>query len=289
MRMKHARTVLFSIVFNTFLSVIASDYASYANSWLHEHIVDIKGNLRIPQADLQQLCIMMASSRDRSRTTLAAQAPALNAMRMIWQEWANVAQTRMNPSHERPFSVDRTQRAQTMQDFWQAVDDQANTSVEYNSLVQSMVYGTALDSQAARTALTEARTKARVFMLQALADARVQLGILYDYAFNTDNKSSNSLDPVQRIVADVQALLEVCNLDELDQRTFNLSDFLVNYLPGLAVHTFIEADKLHNRISQEAWQALFTLQEIGNFVWHAIETTRSAYYQALLDALTTVA
>lgn len=286
MRMKHAHTILFCIVLTPFLSLNANDYTSYANSWLRDHIVDAKGNLRIPQDDLQQLVIMMASSRDRSRTTLAAQTPALNALRMVWQEWANVAQTRLNPSHERPFVVDRTQREQVMQNFWQVVDEQAVISTQYNTLVQKAVYGTALSSQSARQALTDARTQARVFMLQALADARVQLGALYEYAFN---KMPAVTEELEKLLTKVNALLEVCDADDLDQRTFNLSDFLVSYLPGLAVHTFIEADKLHNRISQEAWQALFTLQEIGNFVWQAIETTRTAYYQALLDALTTIA
>lgn len=286
MRLKHAHTILFCLLSVLFLSIAANDYASYANSWLREHIVDIKGNLRIPQADYQQLCIMMTSSRDRSRTTLAAQTPALNALRMVWHEWANVAQTRMNPSHERPFAVNRTQREQIMQDFWQTVDEQEVISTQYNTLVQQAVYGTALSSQSARLALTDARTQARVFMLQALADARTQLGALYEYAFN---KMPTVAEELEAMLTKVNALLEDCDINELDQRTFNLSDFLVSYLPGLAVHTFIEADKLHNRISQEAWQALFTLQEIGNFVWQAIETTRTAYYQALLDALTTIA
>lgn len=286
MRMKHTQIVLFCLLSTPFLSLIANDYASYAHSWLHEYIVDAQGNLSIPRADHEQLCTIIASSRDRSRTTLAAQEPALNALRMVWQEWANVAQTRLNPSHERPFTVDCTQRTQVMQDFWQAVDEQAIVSAEYNTLVQTGVYGTALTSQSARSALAEARTKARVFMLQALADARVQLGALYEYAFS---KAPEQAEQIQEMLTKVNALLEDCHADEHEQRTFNLSDFLVTYLPGLAVHTFIEADKLHNRISQEAWQALFTLQEIGNYVWQAIETTRATYYQALLDALITIA
>lgn len=286
MRLKHAHIIPFCLLFIPFLSLNASDYTSYANGWVHEHIVDAKGNVRIPQDDVQQLCIVMASSRDRSRTTLAAQTPALNALRMVWHEWANVAQTRLNPSRERPFAVDRTQRQQIMQNFWQTVDEQETISTEYNTIVQNAVYGTALSSQSARLALTDARTQARVFMLQALADARTQLGALYEYAFNKMPAVAEELD---KLLTKVNALLEVNAPDELDQRTFSLSDFLVSYLPGLAVHTFIEADKLHNQISQEAWQALFTLQEIGNFVWQAIETSRTAYYQALLDALTTIA
>lgn len=286
MRLKHARTILFCLFLTPILYITANNFASYAHSWLHEHIVDANNNLLIPQADYQQLCIVMSSSRDRSRATLAAQTPALDALRMVWHEWANVAQTRLNPSHERPFAVNREQREQIMQDFWQAIDEQEAISSAYNTVVQQAVYGSALSSQSARLALTDARSKARVFMLQALADARTQLGALYQYAFN---KMPAHAELLENLITKVNTLLEVYDPDEAYQRTFNLSDFLVSYLPGLAVHTFIEADKMHNRFSQEAWQALFTLQEIGNFVWHAIETTRTAYYQALLDALTTIA
>lgn len=281
MRMKHTHKILICLLSISCSSVVANEYTSYARNWLQAYIVDTQGNLSIPRSDYEQLCTIIISSRDRSHTTLAAQDPALNALRMVWQEWANVAQTRLNPSHERPYAVDRTQREHIMHEFWHAVDTQEAVSREYNTLVQKVVYGSALASQSAQSALTEARTKARVFMLQALADARLQLGALYEYAFN---KAPEQAELIETMLTKVNTLLEDCH-GEQEQRSFNLTDFLVTYLPGLAVHTFIEADKLHNRISQEAWQALFTLQEIGNYVWHAIETTRTAYYQALLDAL----
>jgi hypothetical protein len=277
------------LVFSCFLSFhlvfSASDYATYASSWCNRFIVDAAGSVRISQTDKEQLCLILASSRDRANATIAAQDPALKALRMVWQEWANVAQTRLNPSHERPFKVDPSQREQVMQTFWQAVDVQTNVSNEYNLLVQTTVYGTALESKTARQALTDARTQARVFMLQALADARTQLSVLYEIVFN---KNIQQAGAVEEMLHKVKALLEDCAYDE-QERGFTISEFLIHYLPSLAVHTFIEADKLHNQISNDAWQALFTLQEIGNYVWVAIETSRAAFYQALLDAIITVA
>jgi hypothetical protein len=274
--------ILFLIVPSNVLCTDA--YTTYADQWLQEHIVSQDGTLKISLQDFNELRTMLDLSAQRAYLTIATQDTAIQALQLIWQTWANITHTRLNPSHGYPYTIDIAHRDEVIQKFWRIADDQSAVCALYNVAAQNAVYGDKLETNNAKNALTQARAHARVCMLQSLAVARESLGQLYNLAFNKTDRAC-----IEDMITKVKASLE----DYTDEnRLIGLSDitaFLSSYLPNLAVNTFIEADKLHNNISSEAWQAFMTLQQIGNTVWYAIETARAAHYQALIDALDSVA
>ncbi len=254
------------LLFNTSL---AGPHVDYAKKWALRYIHFRNGDLRITKQELQAIHDLIAISAHRSAITCKAQQQSLEMVTYYWHIWQNIAQTRLNPSHERPFRLSRPEDGIHV-DFLNIIDEQETACKKYAKIAQNVVYGDTLSSKLAQDAVADMRSRARVFMLDALTDVKKQLGNLYDIAF----KKSQHMD----------------DLVDMDQNEFivrgcNIADFILAYVPNLALNTFIHADKTHNVVSQEAWQVLEKIQSIGNQVWHAIEESRYAFYQALLDEL----
>lgn len=253
--------------------ISADIYTDYAKQWSLQHIYFRNGALRISQEELAAIRELITVSLHRSAITCRAQQEALKRVTHYWHIWQNIAQTRLNPSHDRPFKVDLAACLPEEQ-FLHLIDEQEQVSRDYAKIAQKVVYGNILTSQLAKNAVSDMRSQARVFMLDALANVKKHLGTLYDIAFKRTRQVVDDLHEFDDC-ADEDALL----------RSLNFADFILSYVPQLAVNTFVHADKTHNRLSQEAWQVLEKIQLIGNQVWDAIEASRSAFYQALLDEL----
>ncbi len=264
--MKHYLFISISCLFMSHLC--AQNETAYAKQWADTYLRDADGKPALSQEELQALVELVDISFARSQATLTTQQAGLEALNMTWQLYHNVACTRLNPSHERPFAIDEKTREHCMQSFWHAYDAQAALCKTYDTTVASVVYSDRLTSNRAKNAVKELRTQARVFMLEALSDIRAHLGALYEIAFN----KSEQTDTTQT---------------RFGMR--DITDFIMSYLPNLVVHRFIEADRFHITVSKESWHLLHKGQEIGNQVWHAIETARCAFYQALADELAQLA
>lgn len=251
--------------------VFVSDiYKDFAVNWCKAYVYDESKKLRISGQDLDHIRLLIQLSADRAQLTLRAQDIALKTLELFWQAWQNVSQTRLNPSHERPFELDRSQCV-PFDLYWDLIEDQEQCSKQYSEVAQRVVYGGVLADQLSRDAVEHMRSQARIYMVDALADIKKQLGALYDIAFEKGQ--------------DIQ-------IDEGDEvsdvrRKFSFAEFILSYVPNLAMHCFIHADKTHNVMSAEAWFMLQKVQRIGNQVWHAIESARLAFYTALLIELDT--
>jgi hypothetical protein len=260
----------FPIILISCVYLCADQYHDYAKDWALQHIYLSNGDLRINQQELEAIRDLIAVSAHRSKITQEAQTVALQMSIEMWHAWQNIAQTRLNPSHDRPYTVNRINTA-TIEEFWELIDEQEFVCQQYANVAQQVVHGDVLSTKYAKQAVSKMRAQARVFMLDALADVKKQLGDLYDIAFNKSQ--------------DVDSVIE-SNDDALLYKRFSISDFVLAYVPNLAINTFVQADKTHNLLSQEGWHVLEKIQHVGNQVWDAIEFSRFAFYQALLAELT---
>lgn len=259
--------VLFQIISFDYMYA-QSAYATYAKRWCNTYIYDESNQLRVSQADLEAMRELIQLSADRAVITLKAQAAALQTLTLFWQAWQNLSRTRLNPSHERPYRVDR-EASITFDAYWDLMHAQEQCSKRYSETAQRVVHGGVLSHQLSRDAVEHMRAQARIYMVDALADVKKQLGGLYEIAFHKSQELCLVSDDMQ-----VDA-----------QRGLNLGEFILSYVPNLAMHSFVHADKAHNLISAEGWQVLEKIQRIGNQVWDAIEIARYAFYRALLDEL----
>lgn len=241
-------------------------YRSFAKKWCRAYIYDEQKVLRIAAEDLCAIRELIQLSADRAAITRKAQDTALQTLTLFWQVWQNLSQTRLNPSHKRPFSIDRA-ACLSFDDYWHLIDEQESVSKNYSEFAEHVVHGNVLTHQLSKDAVENMRAQARVYMVDALADVKKQLGALYNIAFHKSQE--------------VDALVDGADV----QRGLNLGEFILSYVPNLAMHSFVHADKAHNLISAEGWQVLEKVQRIGNQVWDAIEAARYAFYRALLDEL----
>ncbi len=247
-------------------------YQEYAWQWSHRYIYDADGNLRISKDELEAVRQLVDCSLHRSKLTLAAQQQAWQTVSLLWQGWQNFAQTRLNPSRDRPYLIAPEEKMVTVEGFWEILAAHEEVCKEYGQIVKDVVHGNTLQNALAKEAVKDMRQEARVCMLDALTDVKKQLEGLYDITFN------KSFD----------LLIEAIEEDESGIKRFNVSSFLMNYIPNLVMHKFIEADALYNTLSEEGWTMLEKIQLIGNQAWHAIETARANFYRALLNELNAV-
>ena len=266
--MKKAIILLFC--FYAFNHAKGISVRAYANQWMKDFIVDKDGDLIIPVQEFNAIKALIKISHKRSEQTLIAQQQALQALELLWHGWQNLAQTRLNPSKQRPFAIADIDKHEVCSNFWHALEKQEYLSEKYGYITERVVHGNVLNSTRAQSAVKDFRQQARVVMLDALTDVKKHLATLYEITFNKRN------DPI----------LDVQDPEDLTRITrFSMGDFLMSYIPNLVVHKFIEADKLYNSLSEEGWAILQKIQNIGNTAWHAIETARTAFYQALLDEI----
>lgn len=242
-------------------------YSAYAQQWYHEFLL-ADAQQQMPDADLQAVRELIEVSADRARVTLQAQEAALDMLIFHWHAWQNLSHTRLNPSHERPFVPDYGRIDH--QQYLELMIEQEVISARYAQVAQQVVHGNLLTHERSKKAVDAMRAQARIFMVDALADVKKQLGGLYDIAFRAVHEYADA---------------ETDAVQEPAVRGFNFGEFILSYVPNLAMHSFIHADKAHNMISAEGWQVLEKVQRIGNQVWCAIETARLAFYDALLHEL----
>ena len=261
---------IFSQLFFIVNCCAKDQYSVYASRWVKEYIFDQQGDLRIPLQDLKVIRELIQLSADRAELTLQAQEIALQTITTLRQAWHNLSMTRLNPSHARPHVVNRAACC-SLEEFWNIMDAQEACCAAYSRFSQKVVYEDALLEKSSKDAVAEFRAQARIFMVDSLADVKKQLGGLYDIAFN----KSLEID-LQQAEEDLPYL-----------RMINIAEFILSYVPNLAMHSFIHADKAHNMISAEGWSVLEKIEQIGNQVWDAIEKARLAFYRALSDELDT--
>lgn len=233
----------------------AQSFDNHAIAWIQTYVFDRYHNKIVQDADLNYVANLMYFSFRRSQETIRAQETALSTLKGQWHGWQNIAKRRLNPSHKPPYSLDIAHEVKKNEDFWRQYALHQRMSDIYDHTVSQVVYGNLLSSPTIAQGVKDMRIEARKIMLEALADIKQHLGTIFDYALS--KKQSSHTDIIR-----------------------NISDFVLSYIPQLAVNTFIHADALHNKVSEETWNTLYTTQEIGTYTWYAIEKARMAFYRA---------
>lgn len=250
-------------------SIHASDiqtYQPYAVQWADQYIRNADGSLAITRNDLDMIKKLVDSSLRRAQITLLVQQHAWKTIELFWQGWQNFAQTRLNPSKDRPFTLDENKHEKADQ-FWQLLAHYDYICSEYAHIAQEVVHGNLLETDRAKQSVDKMRQDVRVFMVHALSDVKKHLEALYSITFKVSP----------------QELVDIFETEQL--KSFSLSSFLIDYIPSLAMHKFIHADAFYTGLSQEGFDVLSKIQLIGNQAWDAIEIARSHFYAALLDEI----
>jgi hypothetical protein len=241
-------------------------YQPYAAQWADQYIRNADGSLAITRNDLDMIKKLVDSSLRRAQITLLVQQHAWQTIELFWQGWQNFAQTRLNPSKDRPFALDE-HRHEKAEQFWQLLEHYDHICSEYTHIAQEIVHGDLLETDLAKKSVAKMRQDVRVFMVHALSDVKKHLEALYSITFKVSP----------------QELVDIFETEQL--KSFSLSSFLIDYIPSLAMHKFIHADAFYTGLSQEGFDVLTKIQLIGNQAWDAIEIARAHFYAALLDEI----
>lgn len=229
-----------------------------ASTIIASHIYNEKTDeLKICKEDLHLLLNLSYFSYLRSLTTLQAQDVAIKQLEVSWKGWQNIAHNRLDPSKPRPYEIKEEEKYYP--DFWPLHDKHKTVGTSYTHAVNGIVEGDMLTTINAQTAVKEMRAQSRAVVAQALLSVKELLGSFF---YEPQKKSGKS---------------------------FSFLNHLWEYLPQLAMHSFVEANKLNDELSEEAWKAIFTMQTFGAETWEKIEEARASFYLALYKELFVVA
>jgi len=229
-------------------------YQLPADIWSQTYIQDIQGNLLIPAKELQILANLIYFSFQRSYLTLQAQSTAIKTLENIWNGWQNIAQTRLDPSKEIPHEIPETAKRHMVANFWLEHDMHQKMSKTYDKAVQYIIYGNCLSTVNAQNGAHDMRQRSKAAVAQSLADIRHYVGNLF---YHSKSLRSGYEKAIQFV------------------------DFLYEYLPKVAVNSFIEANKTNDIVSENSWNVLMKIQDVGKQSWQIIEQERAGFYLAL--------
>lgn len=248
-------------------------YKPYAQQWVSQYVQDAQGAMLISIHDVDVIKELIQSSLHRAQVTVQVQAAMWDALKLYWQGWRNVIETRLNPTKQMPYAITDEQKKQ-MQQFWQQLERYEAAGKAYGAVAQKVVYGDALTSSLAKDAVNDMRKEVRVCMVNALSNVKQHLEGLYGIILKNQDEDT---------IADVDA-----STDDMLTKEFSIASFLTDYVPNLVMHHFIKADAFYTQLSCDSWLVLEKMQSIGNLAWHAIETARADFYAALLNELNAI-
>lgn len=233
----------------------SSTFNNHADAWVKAYLFNNYGGRTATDIELQYVANLMYFSYLRSFETVRVQETALAMLEGAWYGWQNIAKRRLNPGNTPQYTVNIEAEKQRAQDFWDQYDLHQRMSSAYDITTKQVVHGTLLETPVVKKGVDDMRKEARKIMLDALADVKQYLGKAFDYAFRPTFKNDKEI-------------------------TRGIGDFVMSYIPQLAVGTFIHADKLHNTVSDDTWNILHGVQKVGIQTWYAIEKARMAFYKA---------
>jgi len=229
-----------------------------SQQWIETYIWNKQKGLMIPKEDLQMIANLCYFSFQRSHATLKAQQKALRLLSTIWNGWQNIAHTRLDPSQNTPHTIKQAEKNLSCPEFWTLHDEHRTLGKTYSHTVEIIVDAEAVTTVKALNAIKTMRSESRAVVAQALVDIKKLLGKL----FHEPAKKSTSC-----------------------KKGLELLNYLWDYIPKLALLSFSEADKLNNKVSQDGWTVLHTIQDVSSRTWQALEEARASFYLARYNAL----
>ncbi|MFC1841459.1 hypothetical protein ACFLYA_00105 [Candidatus Dependentiae bacterium] len=233
-------------------------YQKQAMDWLRDYILDYEGNLLIYPKEVQLIANLIYFSFKRSYCTLQGQEISLPYLDTLWRGWQNMAQTRLDPSKEQPYTFNDYEKSYDMAYFWHIHDEHMRIGKTYAKTVESFKEDNILLSITAADSVKHMRNQARTVVAQSIIDVRNYIGEL----FYTDKMHTKQ-----------------------NTKSLNFIDFLYSYIPQLAVSSFVEANKANDIVSEESWNILMKIQQVGVQTWHMIEQERASFYLAFYKAI----
>lgn len=266
---------IFPIVFLTGLiatqasafTIDATAYKKQAHSWVSTYLHN-DNNLMVSQENFQLIANLCYFSLQRSLNTLEAQDQAIKSLTLFWNGWQNIAQRRLDPSHTLPNQIADTEKKETPELFWKLHDEHQKIGTTYTHAVNNIVHDSVLTSAQALKSVQEIRESSRAVVAQALLDVKSYLGDLFYL-------------PKNKKITDET----VKELTSTGHKGASLLDHIWTYIPQLAMYSFVNADKLNNEVSEEAWEILKKVQDVGIRTWQAIEEGRASFYLAHYKAI----
>lgn len=267
------KKVLLATIFLTFpLSLFPipplhhSRYTSDADVWISSFVGNASNPHVITSAhDLEIILNLLYFSYLRSYITLQAQEKALEALESTWHGWQNIAQTRMNPSHEAPYFVSLSEQKHIFDQFITFEQKHQEMCNTYDLATEHILKEVTYENSQSIEAIKIVRKRSREVILQAFLDLQKTLGELLNF----------SLDYVKT----PQQLTE-----EYTSR-FDVFNLISQHIPQAALQSFLKIEKLYKKSSQETWKVLSTIQTVSKKLWDGIEQERAAYYLAHYKAL----
>lgn len=228
-------------------------YKAQATSWIRKYILDYDGNLLVYPKEVQIIANLIYFSYKRSYATLEAQEIALKSLDTIWKGWQNIAQTRLDPSKDCPYYISQCEQQNPLENFWHIHDEHRKIGKTYSHAIDNIVHGDFLFTINAKNSVDNMRIQARGIVAQSIVDIRRYIGQL----FYSEKKSSKT-----------------------DKKGLEFINYLWSYLPKLALNSFVEANNTNDMVSEESWEIIMKIQQVGKQTWQMIEQERAAFYLA---------
>lgn len=258
--------LLFFIPLYSHIHLDPCAYRDQARQWISAHIDSKSHPHSMSPEDLQRCANLFYFSYLRSLATLQAQERISKALEYFWHGWQNIAQTRMNPSRKLPFAADYEIQKKIYEEFIAAQAHHRDAGQSYAHIAE-LVVNTNVMAPASKEAIVHMRAQARQEMIQAFSDIKKTLGNLIDFASAHLRSDWIPWD------------------DEGEMNRFAVIDMLCDYLPSLALKSYIEMEKINTQATDQTWQILMTMNFVNQQIWHAVETARASYYLAYYQEL----
>lgn len=235
----------------------SDQHSLQAKQWVQSYVESPSRGLLLKPYDLQLLANLCYFSYLRSEITISAQKAALAALENSWHGWQNIAHLRMNPSKDLLFAQPNHHDQQAIyNDFITAQEMHYAIGKTYAHIAHLCVKTDAA-SITGKAAIKELRRQSRPLVIQTFIDVKTVVDSLFDFA---SNQLSNSL--------------------KYDQERFNIIDSFWSNLAAYGAPPFIELEKITHQAHDTSWFVLDNLNILSACIWEAIESARSAYYQA---------
>ena len=229
-------------------------YTKQAHQWIRTYIQDYDGNLLVYKKELQLIANLIYLSLMRSYATLEAQTEALKALDILWRGWQNVAQTRLDPSKEPPHTLLPHEKQYSLATFWELYEIHQSIGKSYAQAVETIVKSDSLFSIKAKHGVTNMRDQARTVVAQSIVDVKNHIGELF-YS------------------------------NKYFKKGLSFFSYIWEYLPKLAITSFVQANETNNLVSEESWNILMKIQKVGEKTWNMIEQERASFYFAFYKAI----
>lgn len=243
------------------VSLNATPYQEQAVAWLNEYITPHSVKKTNAQ-ELRTLANLVYFSYLRSATSISAQKAALKLAQTAWQNWENIAQTRMNPAQPAPYQSLSTADKNLMQNCLGLQEMYQQTNQQYVFLTDLILKDNGITSEHLTKGIKKMREQARTVVACALVDVKAHIQRLIEHLAH-----SSSFDKKTTVTKSM------------------VPDFLLRFIPSMGMQSFIEIEKSTHVVSEESWKILSGIQAINSYIWHVLEMQRASFYLAYYRAL----